>query len=126
MGPLSDTEKTDVRRHCGYPVRMAGGLGGQSWFLYEQFGMLELRMNSLTDAELGIVRRYLGNLTALEIAVPRAGDSLDTDQAAVWTRNKTEAGDRMALFDEWRRRLCAFLGIRPGPFFPANITRVIV
>ncbi len=83
-------------------------------------------MNTLVDAELGIARRYLAALTNLELAVPRAGDSLDTDQAAVWTRNRTEPLDRLALFDEWRRRLCAFLGVHPGPFFPTKATRLVV
>lgn len=126
MTPLSDSEKADVRRHCGHPTQAAGGTGGQTWFFYQQFGLLEHRMNTLADPELVIVRRYLSTLTNLELAVPRAGDSLDTDQAAVWTRNRTEPEDRLALFDEWRRRLCAFLGLQPGPFFPARATRVIV
>jgi hypothetical protein len=126
MTPLSDPEKTDIRRHCGYPTRAAGGAGGQTWFLYQQSGLLEHRMNTLADAELGIARRYLATLTNLELAVPRAGDSLDTDQAAVWTRNRTEPHDRLALFDEWRRRFCAFLGVQPGSFFPAKATRLVV
>jgi hypothetical protein len=126
MTALSDSEKTDVRRHCGFPTRAAGGTGGQTWFHYQQFGLLETRMNTLADPELGIVRRYLAALTNLELAVPHAGDSLDTDQAAVWTRNRSEPQDRLALFDEWRRRLCAFLGVQPGPFFPVKATRVIV
>ena len=126
MTPFSDAEKADIRRHCGLPTRAAGGTGGQTWFNYQQFGLLESRMNTLTDPELGIARRYLAALTNLELAVPRAGDSLDTDQAAVWTRNRSEPQDRLALFDEWRRRLCAFLGVQPGPFFPSKATRVIV
>ncbi len=102
MTPLSDAEKTDIRRHCGYPTVAVGGTGGQAWVLYQQFVLLETRMNTLANPELGIVRRYLATLTNLELAVPRAGDSLDTDQAAVWTRNRTEPQDRLALFDEWR------------------------
>lgn len=123
---LSDAEKVDVRRHCGYPTRAVGGTGGQTWAVYQHFAVLEVRVNGLTDPELAIVRRYLATLTNLELAVPRAGDSLDTDQAAVWTRNRTEPQDRLALFDEWRRRLCAFLAVQPGPFFPSKSTRVIV
>ena len=83
-------------------------------------------MNTLSGPELKILRHYLATLLNLELAVPRAGDSLDTDQAAVWTRNRTEPQDRLALFDEWRRRLCAFLGLRPGPFFPTKAIQVIV
>jgi len=72
-------------------------------------------MSNLSVAEEAVVRRYLSTLTVLEIAVPRAGDNLDTDQASVWTRNRDEPRDRVRLFDDWRRRLCGFFGIPPGP-----------
>jgi hypothetical protein len=124
--PLSELEKVDVRRHCGYPTQAAGGAGGQTWFHYRMFNLLEIRMNSLTDPELGVIRRYLAALTNLELAVPRSGDNLDTQQASVWTRNPSEPRDRLALFDEWRRRLCAFMAVSPGPFFPTSTPRVIV
>ena len=123
---LSDQEKTDVRRHCGYPVRVATSAGGQSWGLFQQVGQLETRIGALADTELAVVRRYLNTLAALEVAVPRSGESLDTDQASVWTRNRTETTDRLTLFDEWRRRLCAFLGVAPGPFFPTKTMRIVV
>ena len=83
-------------------------------------------MNNLSDAEAAVVRRYLGTLTVLEFAVPRAGDNLDTDQASVWTRNRDELRDRSRLFDDWRRRLCGFLGIPPGPALAdSGITLVV-
>ena len=68
--------------------------GFQTWRFYQVYGLLEFRMNNLSDAEDAVVRRYLGTLTVLEFAVPRAGDNLDTDQAAVWTRNRDELRDR--------------------------------
>jgi hypothetical protein len=54
-------------------------------------------------------------LTVLEIAIPRSGDNLDTDSAAVWMRNRDEPRDRIRLFDDWCRRFCGFLGVPPGP-----------
>jgi hypothetical protein len=111
---FTDVEKTDIRRFCGYPAYGAAA-GSQSWRFYQAFGLLEFRMNNLSGAESGILRRYLGTLAVLECAVPHAGDNLDTDQAAVWTRNRDELRDRTKLFDDWRRRLCGFLGIPPGP-----------
>ncbi len=123
---LSDAEKVDVRRHCGYPTQAVGGSGGQSWFHYRMSGLLETRMNTLSAPEASIVRRYLGALTDMELAVPRAGENMDTEQAAVWTRNASEAQDRLALFDEWRRRLCGFLAVSPGPFFRGQSNQVIV
>ena len=73
-----------------------------------------------------IARRYLGNLTVLELAVPAASDNLDTDQASMWTRNKDELTDRIRLFDEWRRRLCGFLGVPAGPALSSGTASLIV
>jgi hypothetical protein len=114
---LTDAERTDVRRFCGYPVYGAAPDGLQTWRFYQVYGLLEFRLTNLSDPELAIVRRYLGTLTVLENAVPRSGENLDTDQAAVWTHNRDETRERALLFDDWCRRLCGFLGIPPGPAF---------
>jgi hypothetical protein len=112
---LSDAERTDVRRFCGYPVVGGSAAVVSGLQLFQTHGPLEYRLSSLSPSELNIVRRYLGNLTVLEVAVPRSSEHLDTDQAAVWTRNRTEPQDRLRLLDDWRRRLCDFLGVLPGP-----------
>ena len=112
---LTDAQKTDARRFCGYPAYGAAPTGFDNWRFYQVFGLLEFRLNNLSDSETAILLRYLGTLTVMEIAIPRSADNLDTDTAAVWTRNRDEPRDRMRLFDEWRRRLCGFLGIPPGP-----------
>jgi len=124
--PLSDAEKTDARRFCGYPAYGAAPAGFETWRFYQVYGLLEFRLNNLSVPELGVIRRYLATLTVLETAIPRAGENLDTDVAAVWTRNQSEPRDRMKLFDGWRRRLCGFLGIPPGPaLVECGITLVI-
>jgi len=112
---FTEAEKTDIRRFCGYPVVGAGGEIGQSTWHIRASERLEFRMNHLSDAEAVVARRYIGTLTVLEHAVPRSGDNLDTDQASVWTRNRDELRDRLKLFEDWRRRLCGFLGVPPGP-----------
>jgi len=112
---FSDAEKADIRRFCGYPAYGAGAAGFQGWRFFQAYGLLEYRLNNLSDAEAAIVLRYLGTLRTLECSVPAAAGNLDTDQAAVWTRNKNEISDRTRLLDEWRRRLCGFLGLPPGP-----------
>ncbi len=83
-------------------------------------------MNNLAPNELCVVRRYLGTLSTLEVAVPQVADNLDTDQASVWTHNKNEQDDRLRLLDEWRRRLCGFIGIPPGPSLSSGTGRLIV
>jgi hypothetical protein len=112
---LTDAEKTDVRRYCGYPAYGAAPVGFQTWRFFQVYGLLEFRMNNLSQAEIGIVRRHRVTLHGLEAAVPRSGENLDTDQAAVWTHNRDETRDRARLFDSWCRRLCGFLGIPAGP-----------
>jgi hypothetical protein len=112
---FTDAEKTDVRRYCGYPAFGAADAGLQNWRFFQAYGLLEFRMNNLSAPEETVVRRYLGTLAALELAVPRSSENLDTDQAAVWTRNQNELRDRVRLLDDWRRRLCGFFGVPPGP-----------
>ncbi len=92
MNPLTDAEKVDVRRFCGYPAYGAAPTGLQSWRYFQVYGLLEFRVAHLSDSEISIVRRYLATLTTLEIAVPATSENLDTDQASMWTRNK----------DDWR------------------------
>jgi hypothetical protein len=115
VAPFTDAEKTDVRRFCGYPAYGAGATGFEGWRFFQAYGLMEYRLNNLAPAEIIVVRNYLATLRTLECAVTEAASRLDTEQAAVWTRNPTEVADRERLFDGWRRRLCGFLGLPPGP-----------
>lgn len=124
--PLADAEKTDARRHCGYPAYGAGAAGFQGWRFFQAYGLMEYRLNNLADAELAVVRTYLATLNGLETAVPGASANLDTDQAAVWRHNAREVEDRMRLFDGWRRRLCGFLGLPPGPALSDGTLTLVV
>jgi hypothetical protein len=112
---FTDAQKTDIRRFCGYPAYGAGVYGNMGWRFYQAYGALEYRLNNLSAAEIAVVLSYVGTLGALETAIPGAGANLDTDRAAVWTHNRDEVRDRARLFDDWRRRLCGFLGVPPGP-----------
>ena len=123
---LTDPEKTDVRRFCGYPAYGAGVDGFDGWRFYQVYGLLEYRMTNLSCEEESVVRRYLAQLRGLELAVPRSADSLDTDQAAVWTRNRSEPEDRLRLLDSWRRRLCGFFGVPAGPALGDGGIKIVV
>ena len=63
----------------------------QSWRYFQVYGLVEFRLSNLSDPEIAVVRRYLGTLTALEVAVPAASDNLDTEQASMWIRNKVNS-----------------------------------
>jgi hypothetical protein len=125
---FSDDEKTQIRRFCGYPAYGAGPAGFQGWRFFQAYGLMEFRLNNLSAAEFAVVRQYLATLYALEIAIPAAGANLATDAAAAWQHNKDEVAQRVALYDTWRRRLCGFLGLPPGPELNAggnNIAMVV-
>ena len=112
---LSDAELTNSRRYLGYPVHGADPTGNMGWQFYRAYGAMEWRLANLSDSEEGVLRQYLGMLGTLELAIPATGAGLDTGSAAGWVRNPAELVERGRLFDDWRRRLCGFLGVPPGP-----------
>lgn len=125
-GVLSDAQKVDVRRFCGYPAYGAGAAGFESWRFFQAYGTLEYRMNNLAPTEIVVLVQYLTTLNALEAVIPEASGNLDTDAAASWQHNKREIADRASLFDQWRRRLCGFLGLPPGPTLePSGISLIV-
>lgn len=124
--PFSDAEKADIRRFCGYPPHGAGNSGFQSWRFFQAYGLLEYRMNNMAPSEVQNIRLKLSDLYKLETAVLSAGDNLDTAQAAVWYRNKNEVRDRMGLLASWSRRLCALVGVSPGPDLGEGGLRIVV
>ena len=97
-----------------------------TWRFFTAFGMLEFRMTNLSSSEIVVVRRYLGILTSLELSIPEAASRLDTDQAAIWTRNKAEILDRTRLFTDWCRRLSAFIGVPLGPSLTGATGRLVI
>lgn len=123
---LTNTEKVNVRRYCGFPA--FGGQPVQAFGhrFYQWYGTLEFRMGNLQAEEESVVRSFLTNLAALEAAVPAASDNLDTAQAAVWTHNSKEVRDRMDLYGKWRRELCAFFGVPPGPGLSEGGLKLVV
>ncbi|HQT63906.1 MAG: hypothetical protein B7Z75_04005 [Acidocella sp. 20-57-95] len=112
---FTDAQKVDVRRFCGYPAYGAGAAGFENWRFFQAYGSLEFRLNNLAPGEIAVTLQYLNTLASLEAAIPPSSANLDTESAAAWTHNPNETADRMALFDNWRRRLCGFLGIPVGP-----------
>ena len=123
---FSDAQKADLRRFCGYPAYGAGAAGISSWRFFQAYGTLEYRMNNLAPAEVAVSLQYLSTLATLEAAIPPTSDNLDTESAAAWTHNADELRDRTNLFDSWRRRLCGFLGVPPGPALAqAGVTLVV-
>lgn len=117
---LTETQITDIRRHAGFQLAGTPALTSDNDVVYLVFGMRQMslteRLSSLSASEESVlINTYLTNLNALESAIVAAASNLDTDEAAVWKRNRSEVADRERLFDGWRRRMCSFLGFAPGP-----------
>jgi hypothetical protein len=123
---FSDAQKADVRRFCGYPAYGAGAAGFESWRFFQAYGTLEYRLSNLAPAEIAVTLQYISTLATLEAAIPPSSDNLDTESAAAWTHNQSETDDRFKLFDNWRRRLCGFLGVPPGPALAAAGVSLVV
>lgn len=124
---LSAAQIADVRRYAGYPQVGSNHTVDASrdfaygWTLPGVWETLSSILDNLTpENEAVLTGTYLTNLNALETAIITAASNLDTQQAGIWTRNPTEIADRKALFDDWRRRMCAFLGIPAGPSLRPN------
>lgn len=128
---LSDAQKADVRRYAGYPSLGDTVADDSRDFAYSfvspgVWNTLFHRLNTMRpEEEAVLVNVYLTNLTTLEAAIPAAGENLDTDQAAVWKRNKSEVDERVALFNRWRRQMCNFIGIAPGPTLGDGTMRLV-
>lgn len=108
--PFTADQVVAIIRYCGYPA-----YSGYGWVFEGDYPTLLLRLQKMAPSEASVITTtYLPTLATLESGIPAAADNLDTDKAAVWTRNRTEVADRAGLFDDWRRRLCAFIGVQPG------------
>lgn len=123
---LTDQQNADVRRFAGYPLLADNYADDNRDFAYGWVSpgvwttLFHRLANLRPEEESVLINTYLTPLYTLESAIPAAGDNLDTDQAAVWKHNPREVADRTKLFDQWRRRMCYFIGIAPGPSLGAG------
>ena len=115
--PLTAAEVTDIRRWCGYPP-LARTVGPD---------ILGQACSTLTDTEIAVVRSvYATQLPILEMAIPGASGTLNTDKAGPFQRNAREVQEREGLFRQWRLRLCWMLGIGSGPYLDMLIPAAFV
>ena len=128
---LTAQQMADCRRFAGYPM-LADTQADDSrdfaygWVSPGVWQTLQHRLTNMRPEEESIlINTYLTQLNTLEAAIYGAGANLDTDQAAVWIHNKNEVSDRSKLFDQWRRRMCWFIGVAPGPSLGNGGTQII-
>lgn len=114
---LTEQQKVDVRRHCGFPV-FGLGVGTTpptfGYRYYEWYLILEYRLNNLDPVEANtLMSVYITQCNNLEQAILGSSNNLDTDRAAVWYHNKNEVSDRWKLYKLWCDRTIEFLGVDP-------------
>ena len=123
---LTDAQKVDVRRFCGYPAFGSGADGNAGWRFYQAYGALEYRMANLSVSEVSVVSNMISTLNGFETSLEGSVGDLDTDAAGAWSRNKDEVRDRAGLMTMWSKRLCAFFGVPPGPAMVVSGLNLIV
>jgi hypothetical protein len=108
---FTNAELVAVRKFCGYGVKTIVSLT-----LEGAYGNMEYRLNVMDADEVAMVRTsFLSSLQDLEDGILTSASNMDTQQAAVWTRNPKEMQERTALYNGLRHRLCAYIGVAPGP-----------
>jgi hypothetical protein len=126
---LTEQQKVDVRRHCGFGV-FGNNVGAApptfGYRFYTQYLILEYRLNNLADEEYDtLINKYINNCNSLELDIPTASSNLDTDRAAVWYHNKNEVRDRFDLYKLWCRRMMDYLQVE-GNATLMNGLRIVV
>ena len=113
---FTDQQLVDIRRFCGYPALGDGNVVFPYPWIMQQFLALEYRLTHLgTDEGNTVVTTYLAPMYAIETDLSTINTNLDTAQAGPWQHNANEMRDKVQIFDWWRRRLCTFLDVPPGP-----------
>ena len=123
---FTDAETADMRRFCGYPVYGVGTAGFVGDRFFAAWGQLEYKMVNLRPEEFQVARMYLAAaLPAGDGDHHGVGDAECRSGGAVQAQ-RAEMRERRALFDGWRRRLCGFLGVPPGPALGDGGLRLVV
>jgi len=112
---FTEQYRVDIRKHCGFA--MFGNIATQAfgYRYFQHYGTLEFRVSNASVEEEAIITKYVDTLNVLEDAIVGSSDNLDTNKAAVWDHNPREVANREGLYLSFRLKLCAFLGISPGP-----------
>lgn len=123
---LTAQQRVDIRYYMGYSVTGDALYAPYRELVYSDVSYMGIALDDPTgtggrlqnlsaEEETRIVDYFLTNLALREQEIQDAAANLDTDKAAVWTRNRSEVSDRQMLFLQLRLDLCYFLGFAAGP-----------
>lgn len=118
---LTAAQIADVRRYAGYWLSgTTQTVDADNDTVYMVFGMTQMslytRLTTLSASEESVlVNTFLANISLMEAALAASYDCMDTAKAGIWEANPREFEERTALMNKFRRDMCAFLGLPPGP-----------
>lgn len=114
---FTDQQLTDIRRFCGFPPQSNGQVLFPAPWVNVQYLALDYRLQTLSATEGGVVvNSYLTPLYTLETTINTFAAQVNIGTAAAFIRNPETMREARQAFDDWRRRLCDFLGIEYGPY----------
>jgi hypothetical protein len=108
--PFTATQITAIRYYAGYTAYAAFG-----YVLSPEMATLDTQLAAMSDSEqTTVVTEFLNVLPGLKTAIDTASATLMVGKAGPFTRNPAEMSERMAQYNNLRRRMCAFIGCVPG------------
>lgn len=112
---LSDRQKQAIRRLCGYSTSVREINSFDAWRFYQSSGTLDYRISVLVPVEIKVVIQYIETLLVLEANLPQDNMGDVIVDTTTWRPDIDEVRSKHSMFDDWRRRLCGFLGVPAGP-----------
>lgn len=112
---ITDSQKVDLRRMMWYPIFGSANTQAYGFRYMSQYGLMEYRFINMSAEEEMALLVLLNQCLALEIKLAAVSDDLDTSKAGPWTRNSKQLRENNSLLTLWRKKLCEYIGILPGP-----------
>jgi len=113
--PITDDEKVDIRRFCGYSLYGNSASGFLGYRFFEAQGFLEYRMINCAPSEAQRIRRFMALIFPLEDVIATASGNMDTLEAGPLKLDPREVAKRVDLMNVYRVQLVNFLGVPPRP-----------
>lgn len=101
---------------CGFPARGNGTVVFPAPWINKQYLAIEYRLQNLSvDEGNYLLTTYVQPLLQMQAQFTNATATLNIGVAGPYVRNPKEMRERRKAYDDWRRLLCRFFDVDPGP-----------
>jgi hypothetical protein len=117
MPAFSDTDKSRIRAHLGYPDVDTGasGFGGVVRANTVQ-NELEFAMDHVTANCVTRVQGFLTSLDGIETQMVEANERLQASKADVVVLNPDEHKELLRQYKYWQSRVCNVMAVKVNPY----------